>query len=139
MHLSKQTSTIGITVIRFFTGWFIFRYSLELFHIEGLLDFLRKEQFPLPVFMGYSAKIIEFIGGICLVLGLFTRWVTPALIIVMAGVIYVTAHGSILEGEFPFLFALLFGVFFFNGAGEWSLDHLLEKRREKKQLEKKVI
>lgn len=123
----------GIAIVRVFTGWFIFRYSWELFNISGLLDFLTKENFPFPVFSGYAAKIIELVGGICLMLGLFTKWVTPFLMITMAGVIYVMNKGNIFEGEFPFLFLLLFAVFFLLGPGKWSLDYLLETRLQNRR------
>lgn len=125
---------LGMAIIRIFTGWFIFRYGRELFNIEELLKFLQKESFPFPVFSGYAAKIIELAGGILLAVGLFTKWVTPPLMVVMYGVIYTTAHGSIFEGEFPFLFLLLFAVFFLNGAGKWSLDYyFFERKRNKKE------
>lgn len=128
----KIISPLGMTIVRVFTGWFILRYGLELFHIDALIDFLRKEGIPFPVFSAYAAKLIEFIGGICLMVGLFVRWVTPALMVVMYGVIYTTANGSIFEGEFPFLFLLLFAVFLINGAGEWSLDGLLKRARNQR-------
>lgn len=121
---------LGMTVIRIFTGWFIILYGLELFHIDGVLQLLRDEKFPFPVVSGYAAKIIEFAGGICLVLGLFTRWVTLPLMVVMYGVIYTTAHGDIFEGQFSFLFLLLFAVFFLNGAGKWSLDYYFFDRKK---------
>ncbi len=130
---AKNLPVLGMTIIRLFTGYYIYRYGLELFNIDGLLDFLKKENIPFPVFTGYAAKIIEFVGGVCLIIGLFTRWVTPPLMVVMYGVIYTTAHGSIFEGEFPFLFMLLFGVFFINGAGPWSVDHWLENRFANKE------
>jgi len=130
---SKNLPELGITIIRVFTGWLIIRYGQELFNIDGLLGFLKDENIPFPVFTGYAAKIIEFVGGICLVLGLFTRWVTPPLMVVMYGVIYTTAHGSIFEGEFAFLFLLLFGVFWVIGAGKWSVDHWLANRVSKKK------
>jgi putative oxidoreductase len=133
LSFSKNLPDLGITIIRVFTGWFIIRYGLELFNIEGLLDFLKKEKIPFPVFTGYAAKIIELVGGACLILGLFTRWVTPPLMVVMYGVIYTTAHGSIFEGEFAFLFMLLFGVFWVIGAGKWSVDHWLANRVSKKE------
>lgn len=120
----------GIVLIRILTGYFIFRYSLELFNIGGLLDFLKESGFPFPVFSGYAAKIIELVGGICLILGLFTRWVTPFLMLTMAGVIYTMNRGNIFQGELPFLFLLLFAVFFICGPGKWSLDHWLENRKK---------
>lgn len=132
LSASKNLPEIGMAIIRVFTGYYIYRYGLELFNIEGLLDFLKKENILFPVFTGYAAKLIEFIGGICLIIGLFTRWVTPPLMVVMYGVIYTTAHGSIFEGEFPFLFMLLFGVFFIHGSGKWSVDYWLANKFFKK-------
>ncbi len=123
---AEDLKLVGMTLIRVFTGLFIFRYGLELFHIEALLAFLEKEGIPFPVFAGYAAKTIELIGGSCLMIGLFTRWVTLPLIVVMYGVIYATAKGSIFQGEFPFLFMLLFAVFFVQGAGKWSVDYWIE-------------
>jgi putative oxidoreductase len=123
----------GIAIVRVLTGWLIFRYSWELFHITGLIDFLTQVKFPFPVFSGYAAKIIEFVGGIFLMLGLLTRWITPLLMITMAGVIYIMHQGNIYEGELPFLFLLLFAGFFFRGAGKWSLDHWLELRSQRRK------
>jgi len=118
----------GILIVRLFAGWFIVRHSLELFNpdqMKQLLDFLVSVKFPFPIFSGYSAKIIELAGGVLLMAGFLTRWVTPLLIIVMAGVIYTMNGGSIFDGEDPFLFLLLFAIFFFQGPGRWSLDYWL--------------
>lgn len=129
----KQLPHFGTTLIRILTGWFIIRYGMELFSIDGLLDFLKKENIPFPVFTGYAAKIIELVGGICLILGLFTRWVTPPLIIVMYGVIYTTAHGNIFQGEGAALFMFLFALFLIHGPGKWSVDYWLEHRSKSKE------
>lgn len=130
--ISPTAEEIGFAIVRVLTGFFIVRYGRELFHIHDLLTFLSDEKFPFPVFSGYAAKIIEFFGGIALMLGLGVRWVTPPLIAVMYGVIYITAHGSFLEGELCTLFILLFAVFFFKGGGKWSLDHWLRSRKTAK-------
>lgn len=130
--ISPQVEEIGFAIVRMFTGFFICRYGRELFNIEDLLKFLGDVKFPFPVFTGYAAKIIELFGGIALILGLGVRWVTIPLICVMYGVIYVTAHGSIFEGELCFLFILLFALFFFKGGGKWSLDHWIRSRKAAK-------
>jgi uncharacterized membrane protein YphA (DoxX/SURF4 family) len=71
-------------------------------------------------------------GGILLMLGLAVSWVTPLLMVVMWGVIYLTASGSIFEGELCFLYILLFAAFFFKGGGKWSLDHWIRSRKTAK-------
>jgi len=118
----------GIFFVRVITGLLIFRHSLELFKIEELLEFLTQTKFPFPIFSGYAAKIIEFTGGIFLTLGFFTKWITSLLAICMYGVIYTMNAGNFFDGEHPFLFMLLFALFFFNGPGKWSLDYYLEHR-----------
>lgn len=123
----------GLFFIRVIVSYLILRYSFELFHIQDLLKFLKDIKFPFPVFSGYAAKIIELVGGVLLMLGLFTRIATPLLIIVMAGVIYTMNGGNPLNGETPFLFALCFAAFFFIGAGKWSLDYLLFGRNKKEK------
>lgn len=130
---SQGVSHRWILIVRVLTGWLIFRYGLELFHINDLLGFLKQSKFPFPVFSGYAAKIIEFIGGIFLILGFMTRWITPLLMAVMAGVIYTMNGGNILDGELPFLFLLMFAAFFFMGPGKWSLDYLIEKILSRKK------
>lgn len=119
----------GSSVIRIITGCLIFRYGLELFQIGELIKFLEEAKVPFPAFSGYAAKLIELVGGAFLVLGFLTRIITPLLIAVMIGVIVITAHGSIFEGELAFLYILLFALFFFQGAGKWSIDYWLEQRR----------
>lgn len=132
--ISPQVEEIGFALVRVLAGFYIFRYGRELFHIDDLLKFLSDVKFPFPVVTGYSAKIIELVGGIALMLGIGVRWVTIPLICVMYGVIYVTAHGSIFEGELCFLFILLFAVFFFKGGGRWSLDHWIRSGKMAKPL-----
>lgn len=127
--ISPQVEEIGFAIVRILAGFFIVRYGRELFYIEGLIKFLTEEKFPFPAVTAYAAKIIELFGGIALMLGIGVRWVTIPLICVMYGVIYVTAHGSIFEGELCFLFILLFAVFFFKGGGKWSLDHWIRSRK----------
>jgi putative oxidoreductase len=120
---------IGIMLVRVMVGIYIFRYGRELFHIDDLLDFLTKFKWPLPVFSGYAAKIIELAGGVLLALGLFTRISSVLLMIVMAGVILTMNAGSIWQGEHPALFLLVFAHFCFAGPGKFSLDYLLFDRK----------
>lgn len=119
----------GIMLVRVMVGFYIFRYGRELFNIHDLLDFLTKSGWPLPVFSGYAAKIIELAGGVLLALGLFTRITSVLLMLVMMGVIITMNRGNILEGEHPALFFLVFALFCFNGPGKFSLDYLFFDRR----------
>lgn len=131
---TKGNWQLGIALVRVMAGIFIFRYGRELFHIEDLLDFLTKFNWPLPVFSGYAAKIIELAGGILLALGLFTRIVCVLLMIVMLGVTFTMGGGNPFNSEGASLFFLLFANFCFAGPGRFSIDYLLFDRKKEATL-----
>jgi putative oxidoreductase len=82
-----------------------------------------------PLTMGGAAGLIELVGGVLIVIGLFTRPTAFILSGTMA-VAYFYAHGS--KGFFPLLnggeLAVLYCfVFLFSaaaGGGAWSVDRL---------------
>lgn len=131
---TKGAWQIGILFVRVMAGIYIFRYGRELFHIDDLLKFLADVKWPLPVFSGYAAKIIELAGGVLLMLGLFTRITCVLLMIVMLGVIFTMGGGDIFNAEGAALFFLLFAHFCFAGPGKFSLDYLLFDRKNEATL-----
>ena len=88
-----------------------------------------------PVFWGFIASFSEFIGGICLLLGLFFRPVCILLAITMA--IAASGHLSRGEGLRGAAHAIEDGIVFlsliFIGPGKYSLDEWLkpQKRQNK--------
>jgi putative oxidoreductase len=121
----------GIVIIRVCTGMLIIMYGKEIFE-EGIMTdytrFLTEKGFPAPGFMAHFAKVTEIVGGVLLILGLFTRQVTVPLMIIMTVVIYYMADGNFFNGGTASDFFLLFLLFFFTGPGKYSLDHVLFDR-----------
>ena len=80
------------------------------------------------------AGILEVFGGLLLLVGLLTRPVAFLLSGEMA-VAYFKSHAPrgffpiVNRGELAALFCFLFLYFVFAGAGRWSLDALLARRR----------
>lgn len=82
------------------------------------------------------AGILEFFGGLLILLGLFTRW-TAFILSGMMAVAYWMAHGTSGKGFLPLMnggelavvYCFVFLYFFFAGGGVWSLDNLLLNRR----------
>jgi putative oxidoreductase len=78
------------------------------------------------------AGIIEFAGGILIMLGLLTRWAALFCCLVMA-VAYLTVHAPqsflplVNQGESSLFYFFLFSYFLLRGSGIWSLDHLIHK------------
>ena len=92
--------------------------------MAGMMDHLP------PIFL--VAAILEIAGGVLLVLGLFTRWVSFVLSGQMA-VAYFMVHAA--QGFFPatnggdaaILFCFIFLYFFFAGGGSISIDAMRAK------------
>jgi len=86
----------------------------------------------LPAWLGYVSSFAEFLGGLLVLAGLFTRAAAFAIAIDMFVAIWkVHWHNGLLGApdrpgfEFPLaLAALAFGLIFF-GAGPIALDHIL--------------
>lgn len=123
-----------LVIIRAISGIIIAKYGLEVFEansMQGNFDWLTDLHMPAPHFMAYLGKLTELVGGALLAIGLFTRLVTIPLIINMGVIIFFMGKGNIWGDEqLPFLLLLLFAVFFFNGAGKWSMDHWLFDRKK---------
>ena len=81
------------------------------------------------------AGVLEFFGGLMIVLGLFTRPVAFVLSGLMA-VAYFTAHAPngpvpvLNQGELAVLYCFIFFFFAARGGGRYSLDHAIFGKRE---------
>ena len=80
-----------------------------------------------PAFIVYVAGPLELVGGLLLMIGLFTRW-TAFLCSGLMAAAYWMAHGTkhILPlmngGELAFLYCFIFLFIAARGAGIWSVD-----------------
>ena len=80
------------------------------------------------------AGVLEFVGGLLIVIGLFTRIVAFILSGEMAYAYWMVhvAHGGLIpirnRGEFAALLCFVFLFLAFNGAGAWSVDAQRERR-----------
>jgi len=121
---------LGLAIVRIFCGIIIIPFGLEMFDAEGMAGYeqwLTDKGMPLPLFMAYVGKVAELLGGILLLLGLFTRAAGFFLMFPMAVVTFIMLEGSINESTFFLL--LLFAVFAFAGGGKYSLDGVLRGRQ----------
>jgi putative oxidoreductase len=103
-------------------------FSLERMH--EFRDFLENHGFPYPLFSAYLGVYVQFIGGILLLLGLFTRYV-GAVLVVNWIIAIVMVHWGLPFNHNIGVLAMLAGAAFFliYGAPKFSVDELLEKRR----------
>ena len=121
----------GLAAIRILVGLLMAYHGLEIFQpdvMAGYQEWDVIKQMPSPVLMVYLGKGLEFVTGVCFILGLFTRVAALLMAIDLLFICFVVGKGRFYyEDQHPFLFALLALVYFFAGPVKWSLDQRLFK------------
>jgi putative oxidoreductase len=122
----------GFSLIRIFIGLSLIYHGKEVFDAKQMVDYgkwLGALNFSAPSLMAYLGKGSEFIGGILLALGLFTRASAIILALTFLTITFFMGHGKILmEDQHPFMYVLFSLIYLFAGPGKISLDSYLYKR-----------
>lgn len=130
---SKNTPLggIGTAIIRIMTGLLMVYHGFEIFDAKLMNDYAQWDMFkelPMGLILVYLGKGAELLAGFLLALGLFTKLAAIIIAVTMLSITFFVGHGKFwYEDQHPFLFVLLALIFFFNGAGIWSLDTKKEK------------
>ena len=126
----------GITVLRVVVGIVFLVHGgqkLFVFGIGGMAGFLGQFGFPAPMLAGILLTATEFLGGLALFLGLFTRWaaIPLAFIMLVATLVVHLKAGFFLPDGFEFALTLLAAnvALALLGSGEASVDRMLGRRR----------
>ncbi len=84
----------------------------------------------LPAFWGFMAAFFEFFGGLFLLLGFLTRFVSGGLIItmLMAAIVHLSNGDPINRILHPLELLAICLLFFITGPGRYSLDQLILNR-----------
>ncbi|MEK6826001.1 MAG: DoxX family protein [Nanoarchaeota archaeon] len=113
---------------------FIVHGYMKLFGgILGTTGFFSSLGIPTAGFFAIVVAIVEFFGGIAVLLGIFTR-IASALIFIDMLVAFILVHGK--NGflvsnngfEFVFVLGLMAVSLIFSGAGKISLDKMIFKK-----------
>lgn len=121
-----------LSVLRFIAGFLMLWHgSQKLFNFPPMPPEMVGKA---PAFIQYGGGSIEFIGGILVMIGLFTRPAAFLLSGTMA-VAYWMAHGMSGKGFLPLqnggelavIYCFVHLYFAFAGGGSWSVDSLIRK------------
>jgi putative oxidoreductase len=126
----------GIAVLRIAVGIvFLAHGGQKLFMVGfgGVAGFLGQLGIPAPMLAAVIVTLVEFLGGLALLLGLFTRWAAIPLALNMV-VAILTVHlpgGFFLPDGYEYALTLLAAnvALALLGSGEASVERLLEKRK----------
>lgn len=126
----SAAANLGLTLLRLFAGLAMaFGHGLgKLPPGQGLIDRTAQMGFPVPGAFAWAAALSEFLGGIFLALGLFTRvsgfFIAAVMLTALLGV---HAADPFAQQEKAFLFLFIAIAFLIKGSGDWSIDAFLRK------------
>ena len=136
----KRTTDLrdqGIALLRIAVGGIFVAHGAQklfLLGIPGLSGFLGQIGVPFPTLSAIAVTAAEFLGGLALVAGFFTRWAALPIAFSMA-VAAVTVHlkaGFFLPNGVEYVLALFVAsvALSLTGSGAFSVDRLLGRREE---------
>ena len=140
-YLAEQVpvaNDVGMLVLRVVVGIvFVVHGAGDIFEagVSSNVENYREAGIPLPELSAPFAAYVQFLGGLALIAGLFSRLVTLGMVVVMAGaLIFVHAGEQIPIGQdgSGSGFALIMGAaslaLVLAGPGRISLDYLIATR-----------
>jgi putative oxidoreductase len=132
----KPNSQWGLALLRLIVGIvFVMHGSQKLFTygIHGVTGSFAGMGIPVSGFTAPLVTFVEFLGGIALILGLFTRWAALLLAINMVGAMYFVhlKNGFYAPGgvEYPLTLMAANVALFFAGPGIAAVDGLIGTRK----------
>jgi putative oxidoreductase len=133
---TNRQANAALTILRVITGATFIAHGAQklfVFGIAGVSGGFAQMGIPMPGVMGPFIAGLEFFGGIALVLGLLTRLASLGLVFDMLGAMILVhlKNGFFLPNgyEFVLLLAGASAALVLTGAGEFSLDALIGRRR----------
>ena len=134
-NLDSIGEYLSYPLIRFITGLLLIPHGYGKLekgfngNLDGFINFLDKEYsnpFFSGIFLAYLIALTEFIGGICIAFGFFTRIAALSITIFMAFAIEQHLEQGFFwtkEGyEYPLMWCVLAFAIFIKGPGNLSID-----------------
>lgn len=126
----------GVIFIRLIIGFHlvygtqdnVFSYA----RMQEFAGFLSVRGVPVPLFSAFLSAYAQFICGTLFILGAATRYAAAVMIVNFIAALIIAHIGDTYPNTFPALMMLSAACFFLlHGAGNLSVDAVLEKRRKR--------
>lgn len=127
----------GLAVLRVIIGSVFAAHGAQklfVYGVSGVTEGFAGMGVPLPMVAAPAVALLEFFGGLALIVGLFTPWVAAGLAAVMLGatvLVHLPAGFFAPNGvEFTLTLFAAALTLALTGAGAWSIDGMRARRRE---------
>ena len=137
---TRQTD-LALTILRVVTGSIFVTHGAQklfVFGLAGVSGGFAQMGIPMAEFVGPFIALLEFFGGIALVIGLLTRLASLGLAFNMLGAMFLVhlKNGFFLPNGVEFVLSLFAAtaVLVVAGAGAFSIDALLAGRTESREI-----
>lgn len=136
LSATAARADIGLTILRVATGAIFTAHGAQklfVYGFGGVTGAFASMGIPLPGIAGPLTALVEFFGGLALIVGLLTRLASFGLAVTMLGAIGLVhlAAGFFAPTGFEFPLSLLAATsaLAVAGAGRYSVDALIARRR----------
>lgn len=120
-----------LALLRILISIFMIIHGMELFDAVKMKGYTEWDNFKGSAFMPYLGKGAEFVAGVLLLPGLFTRIASLIAIGTFGYITFFIGKGKFwMDDQPPFMFVLFGVLFLFAGPGALSADGLLFKPKK---------
>jgi putative oxidoreductase len=122
----------GLAIVRIIFGALMVYHGKEVFDPELMKEYANWDSISgsSGLLMVYLGKGSEFVGGLFLLLGIFTRVASLMTMGTMLYITFIVGGGKFwYEDQHPFMFALFGLLFLFTGPGAFNLNQVVFKDR----------
>jgi putative oxidoreductase len=132
---SPRQLNVGLAALRLAVATIFIRHGAQklfVFGFAGVTDAFTHMGVPFPGLTGPLIALLEFFGGLALVIGLLTRLVALGFVFDMLGaILLVQLKNGFSRYELEFLLLGSSLALVLTGAGRFSVDSLIAGRRER--------